>query len=99
MIKVCGAFLVSVFLGAGALEAADFLRGDFNSDGKVSVADGYWISSFLFRGAGPAPCINAGVPTTAAASRSRTRSLCSPTWSSTARRRPAPTHSLAPIRR
>ena len=39
-----------VLLGRGRLEAVDFLRGDVNRDGDVTVADAHMLQTYLFVG-------------------------------------------------
>src|SRR5262245_181999 len=39
------------------LDAVDFIRGDANSDGKVSVGDAYYITSYVFRGGDAPECL------------------------------------------
>src|SRR5437870_5726246 len=39
------------------LHAVDFIRGDANSDGKVSVADAHYIASYVFRGGERPECL------------------------------------------
>lgn len=51
--------LLFVAAGGAPLAAADFLRGDFNDDGKTSLADAHKIISFFFRGGTPSDCMNA----------------------------------------
>jgi hypothetical protein len=43
---------------ARAGDTTEFLRGDFNEDRKVSIADGHAICNFLFRGGQPSACMN-----------------------------------------
>jgi hypothetical protein len=54
-----GPVLVSLLGTAGDVEAVDFLRGDVNSDGRVTLADAFSVGAFLFLGA-PMECTNAG---------------------------------------
>jgi hypothetical protein len=57
------AFSVCLFfalLPAGRTEAVDFLRGDLNGDGQVTISDAAYSVSFLFMG-GPKPeCFSSG---------------------------------------
>ena len=59
-----GLFLSALVLpgvpGRPALAQEDFLRGDVNSDGVVSLADVHFIDNFLFRLRRAPPCLNAG---------------------------------------
>jgi hypothetical protein len=52
-IAVCIAF-------SRRLGATDFIRGDFNSDGKVTISDAYLITGFLFIGMTPSDCVLTG---------------------------------------
>src|SRR5882672_293680 len=47
-----------VMLGS-RLNAVDFIRGDTNSDGKVSVSDSKFLLNFLFRPGSEAGCLSA----------------------------------------
>lgn len=38
-------------------EPAEFIRGDANSDGKVTISDAHFIESYLFRGQWPSTCL------------------------------------------
>ncbi len=44
------AALLLVLLGRGRLDAVDFLRGDVNGDGEVTVADSHMLQTYLFLG-------------------------------------------------
>jgi Dockerin type I domain len=43
------AALLALVLGAGRLGAADFVRGDANGDGKLSISDAIFIWNYRFR--------------------------------------------------
>jgi hypothetical protein len=59
--RVPGACGVIFFLLAGArLGAADFIRGDANGDGKVSLADAEYLDDYLFKGGCAPACVNSG---------------------------------------
>src|SRR2546427_695764 len=47
-----------VMLGS-RLNAADFIRGDANGDGKVSISDSKFLLNFLFRPGSEAGCLSA----------------------------------------
>jgi hypothetical protein len=47
------------FLFTNTSFATDFLRGDANGDGKVSLADAHYIEKFLFLGGSPPECLQA----------------------------------------
>ncbi len=51
--RLPGRAMACLFLAATPLAAADFLRGDVNGDGRVSVADAAFLFSNLFFGAPP----------------------------------------------
>jgi hypothetical protein len=55
------AFLALLLVGVlnGRSEAADFIRGDANSDGEASLADIHYIQRFLFVGGSRPECMNA----------------------------------------
>ena len=55
-------FLCTITFGfvVSALSAADFIRGDVNGDGKVSLADAHALTGFFFLGTGPLECGDAG---------------------------------------
>src|SRR5215510_8616182 len=46
--------LVGVVLVSFPLRATDFIRGDANGDGVISISDAHFINAFLFVG-GPTP--------------------------------------------
>ena len=54
-----GLVVILGLAGSRTLEAAEFIRGDFNSDGEVSLADSYAALTFIFIGA-VSECPNAG---------------------------------------
>ena len=49
--------LIAVTTGQGFADPVSFVRGDFNSDGVVSISDAHTILSYLFRGFWPSDCI------------------------------------------
>ena len=49
--RLPGRAMACLFLAATPLSATDFLRGDVNGDGNVSVADAAFLFSSLFFGA------------------------------------------------
>jgi hypothetical protein len=55
-----GALVLALVLGAGRLQGADFLRGDANSDGTVSIADAYFLVAHLMFGGWYPECKDAG---------------------------------------
>jgi hypothetical protein len=57
-ISLLAAFMLALLVTPGA-SAVDFLRGDANSDGNVSVSDAHFISRFLFEGGARADCMKA----------------------------------------
>jgi hypothetical protein len=48
-----------VLCAALPLGDAEFIRGDANSDGAVSISDGHYILSYLFRGSREPECMDA----------------------------------------
>src|SRR2546427_7968191 len=46
---------LSLFFG-GRLGAVDFIRGDINGDGVVSIADAHYLTNYLFRFGPPPEC-------------------------------------------
>src|SRR2546427_11988175 len=53
--------ILLVSLGATLpLVAVDFVRGDANSDGRVSIADAHFLLSHVFRGFTSPECMDAG---------------------------------------
>jgi hypothetical protein len=61
MIRLPHVALMMVALAAFAspVPAAEFLRGDANSDGVVSIADAHFISTYLFRSGAAPGCMEA----------------------------------------
>ncbi len=61
---VAGSFPLAVWAfsvgGIGRLEAVDFLRGDANGDGAVTLADAYFSLLYLFEGTVLVECLKAG---------------------------------------
>jgi hypothetical protein len=57
-ILATGAVALLVWLSPGA-RALDFIRGDANGDGSVSVADAHKITNWLFRGRIYPSCLKA----------------------------------------
>ena len=49
--------LLLVSLSMPAVQAVEFIRGDANGDGQVSVADASFIAAFLFRGRAAPACL------------------------------------------
>lgn len=49
--------LVVLALSCGEAQAVDFLRGDANADGEVTLSDAHFIQNYLFRGGTPADCL------------------------------------------
>ncbi len=45
--------------GAGRVDAADYMRGDVNSDGELSISDPYALLAMLFSGLGVPDCRDA----------------------------------------
>src|SRR5262245_24531683 len=53
------ALCAGLFLGGPAV-AVDFLRGDANSDGVVSLADSEYLLRYMFRGGDAPACLRSG---------------------------------------
>lgn len=51
------AVISSALFMSTSLRAVDFIRGDSNSDGKVSVADAKYIANYVFRGGERPECL------------------------------------------
>ncbi len=55
-----GAMMALILLGMiGHLPAADFVRGDVNGDGRLTLADAYFMVKWAYRGGPPPECLNA----------------------------------------
>lgn len=53
------ALTASLAVESRALVATDFLRGDANDDGLVTLADAHFVTLYLFLGKPPSPCLKA----------------------------------------
>ena len=56
---LAGAVVLAFALPARSM-AVDFIRGDTNSDGVVTISDGYYLLAFIFRGKAPPECFTSG---------------------------------------
>ena len=57
--KTIATTVLCFLIGTPPIAAADFLRGDANRDGHVSVADGYALLAYLFRDGSGRDCLDA----------------------------------------
>ncbi|HVR74695.1 MAG TPA: dockerin type I domain-containing protein, partial [Planctomycetota bacterium] len=58
-LPVCAGLLCTLLGAASPLPAEDFLRGDVNGDGVVSISDAHYLKAYLFLGSAEPRCHNA----------------------------------------